>query len=208
MTDDDLNLLLRALEFAAEKHQGHRRKNGDIPYINHPIKVARLLREVGGVRDAATLAAAFLHDTVEDTETSLDELKREFGPRVAGIVEEVTDDLRLSKLARKRSQVARARELSREALEVKFADKLDNLRDLAQRPPSSWDRVRIRGYFCWAFDVIDAAAHVNMPLREALDELFSSQVTTSGEPFRAVPEAQESREELLSEYYRLMEGMR
>ena len=86
-------LVLKAADFAARKHRFGRRKDVQAsPYINHPIAVARLLAEVGGVIDEAVLAAALLHDTIEDTETTAEELGQEFGSRIREIVEEVTDD--------------------------------------------------------------------------------------------------------------------
>ena len=135
MEPADFGLIWKALDFAASKHQAQRRKNGDIPYINHPIGVARILWEDGEVRDPATLAAALLHDTVEDTDTTPSELSAEFGEHVAQIVAEVTDDKSLPKIERKRKQVEHARHASVEARLVKFGDKLYNLRDLSQKPP-------------------------------------------------------------------------
>src|SRR5438552_2165312 len=84
-------LLLAAAHFAAVKHRAQRRKGASAdPYINHPIEAADLLARVGGVRDAATLAAALLHDTIEDTGTTPDELRDCFGQTVLSIVLEVT----------------------------------------------------------------------------------------------------------------------
>src|SRR3954464_15560930 len=94
--------IFRALKFAAEKHVHHRRKGGrDIPYINHPIAVATLLATVGKVTDANVLAAALLHDTVEDTATTHEELVEGFGVEIADLVAEVTDDPGLTSAQRK-----------------------------------------------------------------------------------------------------------
>jgi guanosine-3',5'-bis(diphosphate) 3'-pyrophosphohydrolase len=125
-------LLLRALAFAADRHRGQRRKDVDAsPYINHPIAVAQALAEIGGVVDAATLVAALLHDTVEDTDTTLDEIEAWFGAEVRGLVAEVTDDKSLPKQRRKELQVEHAPHRSPKARLVKIADKLANLRDVA-----------------------------------------------------------------------------
>ena len=95
-------LLLIAAAFAAEKHANQRRKDrARTPYINHPLAVARVLAEEGGVKDSRILAAALLHDTLEDTDTTLRELEREFGKRVALLVAEVTDDKALPEQVRK-----------------------------------------------------------------------------------------------------------
>jgi len=151
-----LALLLKALAFAAHKHRDQRRKDPDAsPYINHPIALADVLVNEGGVDDAEVLCAALLHDTVEDTATTHEELVDAFGPRVARIVAEVTDDTTLGKAERKRLQVEHAPRLSPEAKLVKLADKICNLRDVAQRPPASWDLARRREYFDWAKRVVD-----------------------------------------------------
>src|SRR5688500_11112109 len=133
----ELALLLKALAFAAHKHRDQRRKDPDAsPYINHPIALADVLVNEGGVSDVEVLCAALLHDTVEDTATTHEELVDAFGPRVARIVAEVTDDKTLSKSERKRLQVEHATRLSPEAKLVKLADKICNLRDVAERPPA------------------------------------------------------------------------
>jgi guanosine-3',5'-bis(diphosphate) 3'-pyrophosphohydrolase len=152
----ELALLLRALAFAAHKHRDQRRKDaGASPYINHPIALADVLVNEAGVTDVAVLCAALLHDTVEDTDTTHDELVGAFGERIAGIVAEVTDDQALPKAERKRLQVAHAPGLSAQAKLVKLADKICNLRDVAERPPASWDLTRRREYFDWARQVVD-----------------------------------------------------
>ena len=113
------------------------------------------------------LCAALLHDTVEDTQTTPEELRERFGARVAGIVAEVTDDKTLEKAARKRAQIEHAAHLSSDAKLVKLADKICNLRDLADHPPPEWPLERQLEYFDWARQVI---AHVRgaHPVLEAL----------------------------------------
>jgi guanosine-3',5'-bis(diphosphate) 3'-pyrophosphohydrolase len=152
----ELALLLKALAFAAYKHRDQRRKDAEAsPYINHPIALADVLVNEGGVTDVEVLCAALLHDTVEDTATTHEELADAFGSRIARIVAEVTDDKRLPKAERKRLQVEHAPHLSREAKLVKLADKVCNLRDVAERPPAGWDLARRQEYFDWARQVID-----------------------------------------------------
>src|SRR5690554_1386619 len=114
MTADipNLPLIFQALAFAAHKHRDQRRKDaGASPYINHPIAVAGLLAETG-VTDPVTLCAALLHDTIEDTETTAKELTAAFGPEIAGVVLEVTDDKAMQKAERKRLQVEHAAHVS------------------------------------------------------------------------------------------------
>ena len=152
----ELALLLEALAFAAHKHRDQRRKDAEAsPYINHPIALADVLVNEGGVGDVEVICAALLHDTVEDTATTHEELVDAFGSRIARIVAEVTDDKALAKAERKRLQVEHAPRLSREAKLVKLADKICNLRDVAERPPAGWDVARRREYFDWAKQVID-----------------------------------------------------
>nr|KAF6399219.1 HD domain containing 3 [Molossus molossus] len=128
--------LLEAADFAAHKHRRQRRKDPEgTPYINHPIGVARILTHEAGITDIVVLQAALLHDTVEDTDTTLDEVELHFGAQVRRLVEEVTDDKTLPKLERKRLQVEHAPHSSPGAKLVKLADKLYNLRDLNRCTP-------------------------------------------------------------------------
>lgn len=132
----DLSKFVSAAAFAAEKHRSQRRKDVDAsPYINHPISLCNILANEGGVQDIDVLCAAMLHDTVEDTETSQDELVRAFGEKVASIVMEVTDDKSLPKAERKLLQIKHASSISTEAKLVKLADKIANLRDILKSPP-------------------------------------------------------------------------
>ncbi len=157
--------LLDALEYAAEMHRDQRRKGAEAsPYINHPIQVARLLASVGGVADLATLMAAILHDTIEDTRTEKQDLVERFGDEVAGLVEEVSDDKSLPKAERKREQVKHSPHLSDRAKMIKIADKICNVRDIAEKPPADWDLERRRQYFDWASAVVEGCRGVNAEL--------------------------------------------
>src|SRR5262245_39048450 len=170
----ELALLLKALAFAAKKHRDQRRKDAQAsPYINHPIELADVLVNEAGVTDVEVLCAALLHDTVEDTATTPDELVEAFGSRVARIVAEVTDDKSLSKQERKRLQIEHAQQLSTEAKLVKLADKICNLRDVADHPPAGWDLVRRRDYFDWAKSVVDRLRGANPRLEAVFDRAYS-----------------------------------
>jgi guanosine-3',5'-bis(diphosphate) 3'-pyrophosphohydrolase len=170
----ELALLLKALAFASLKHRDQRRKDAEAsPYINHPIALADVLVNEGGVADVEVLCAALLHDTVEDTATTHEELADAFGSRIARTVAEVTDDQRLPKSERKRLQVEHAARLSREAKLVKLADKICNLRDVAGRPPAHWDLARRQEYFDWARSVIDGVRGVHPRLEAAFDAAYS-----------------------------------
>ena len=160
-----LSLLFRALEFAAHKHRDQKRKDAEAtPYINHPIAVAKTLVEEGGVDDVVTLAAAILHDTIEDTKTTHAELVERFGQEVADVVAEVTDDKRLLKDERKQKQIEKASHLSARAKLVKLADKTCNLRDIVASPPHHWTVERKREYFEWAERVVAAMRAVEGPM--------------------------------------------
>ncbi|SVE44770.1 uncharacterized protein METZ01_LOCUS497624, partial [marine metagenome] len=99
-------LILKAAHFSAQKHSTQRRKDENAsPYINHPISVALAIAQIGGVDDPEILAAALLHDTLEDTETTPEELEDEFGKKVCEYVLDVTDDKTLPKDERKRRQI-------------------------------------------------------------------------------------------------------
>jgi len=180
-TKDDLGLVLRAAQFAANKHKDQRRKDADArPYINHPINLAEVLHTDGGVRDPVVIAAALLHDTIEDTETTYDELRGAFGAEVADVVVEVTDVKFLGKESRKRLQVAKAGRASERARQVKIADKICNLRDILASPPSSWSLARRQEYFDWAKDVVDQARGVNPKLERMFDRLYRQRPAASG----------------------------
>jgi len=164
--------IIKASNFAAIKHKSQKRKDPEgTPYINHPIGVAQLLAE-GGVTDTAVLQAALLHDTVEDTDTSLEEIEQEFGTKVRDIVDEVSDDKDKEKAERKRLQIVHAPHASTEAKLVKLADKLYNLRDLERAPPSNWSKERKEEYFVWASKVVKGCRGVNPYLEDLLDKLF------------------------------------
>jgi guanosine-3',5'-bis(diphosphate) 3'-pyrophosphohydrolase len=150
-----------------------RRKDADAsPYINHPLALAHILSGEGEITEPDVLVAALLHDTIEDTETSAEELEREFGPNVASIVSEVTDDKSLPKAERKRLQISKAASKSREAKLVKLADKISNLRDIAAAPPHDWPVERREAYFHWAKEVVDGLRGVNPVLEAIFDQAY------------------------------------
>ena len=168
------SLILRAAAFAAGRHREQRLKGADeSPYINHPFAVASSLCDEGGVDDAELLAAALLHDTIEDTGTTEKELRAAFGRRIAGIVAEVTDDKTLSKVERKRIQLDNAALVSQDAQQLKIADKLCNLRDILSSPPADWPLFRKRQYFDWAKAVVDQVRDSNPRLAAQFDAAYA-----------------------------------
>jgi guanosine-3',5'-bis(diphosphate) 3'-pyrophosphohydrolase len=168
-----MNNLIKALAFAADKHRNQRRKDADAsPYINHPIALADVLANEAGIEDERVLVAAILHDTIEDTEATEQEVVRHFGQEVADIVCEVTDDKALPKAERKRLQVEHAPTLSRRAKLVKLADKIANLRDIASSPPKDWPLERRQEYFDWAKAVVEGVRGVHPELERIFDEAY------------------------------------
>ncbi|ODN77634.1 hypothetical protein L202_04792 [Cryptococcus amylolentus CBS 6039] len=175
--EGELGVLLRTVDFAARKHSCQRRKDVDqTPYINHPIAVANYLATTG-ITDVRVLQAAILHDTVEDTHTSIEEIAEQFGSDVARIVEECTDDIDLSGLERKAEQLRSAPGKSNEAKQVKLADKMHNLESIRRSPPVGWGVKRVQAYFIWAKKVTDICAPAHPPLAARLDRLYSTAYT-------------------------------
>jgi guanosine-3',5'-bis(diphosphate) 3'-pyrophosphohydrolase len=171
---EPVSRILSAATFAAERHRDQRRKGKDAsPYINHPLALASLLAGCGE-RDATLLMAALLHDTVEDTATTFEDLEQAFGAEVAGIVREVTDDKALPKAERKRLQIEHAAHLSRRAMLVKLADKICNLRDMNQSPPLNWSTQRQAEYFTWAKQVVDPMRGVSATLEALFDIAYAN----------------------------------
>ncbi|MBA2369693.1 MAG: bifunctional (p)ppGpp synthetase/guanosine-3',5'-bis(diphosphate) 3'-pyrophosphohydrolase [Candidatus Protochlamydia sp.] len=175
MTEEDLLYILRAIRFAARKHQFQTRKDAEAtPYIAHPLMVAYQLVSIGKVRDVEIIISAILHDTLEDTETTLEELIQLFSVRIASIVSDVTDDKSLAKQERKQLQILKAPLKSAGAAQISLADKLCNLTDLIHSPPPDWDNERIDAYFNWASQVVDRLPWVNAPLKKAVDIVLNT----------------------------------
>ena len=142
------------------------------PYINHPIALANVLANEAHIDDENVLIAAILHDTIEDTDTTEEELLCTFGREITDMVLEVTDDTSLPKAERKRLQVAGAGRISHGAKLVKLADKICNLRDISRSPPSGWSLERQQAYFDWAKAVVDGMRGAHPELERIFDEAF------------------------------------
>lgn len=172
--ESDIKTLLKALAFAAHKHRDQRRRDvSTSPYINHPISLADILCNEAHITDIETICGALLHDTVEDTETTAEELERVFGKAICDIVLEVTDDETLPKAARKQAQIDHAAHISDKAKLVKLADKISNLRDVLYNAPVDWSLERRQEYFDWACRVIDQVRGAHPRLEALFDEVHS-----------------------------------
>jgi (p)ppGpp synthase/HD superfamily hydrolase len=175
---DVIPTLLHSISFAAHKHRDQVRKGrGASPYINHPIEVAVVLADVGCVRDVEVLCAAILHDTIEDTETTAEELAENFGARVRLLVEEVTDDKSLEKHVRKRLAIEHAPHLSDDAKRIKLADKICNVRDVAHDPPAKWPHERRVAYLEWAAAVVAGLRGASAELEAEFDRVLAAGTT-------------------------------
>jgi guanosine-3',5'-bis(diphosphate) 3'-pyrophosphohydrolase len=163
--------------FAAETHRDCRRKDVEAtPYINHPIKVADLLANVGKIDDVEMLQAALLHDTVEDTKTKPEEIEARFGRAVRDLVMEMTDDKSLEKQERKRRQVEKAPHLTSRAKMIKIADKTANLTDILKSPPVGWPFERLQEYVLWSASVVQGCRGQN----ERLEALYDATAAKTG----------------------------
>ncbi|MBE1426962.1 guanosine-3',5'-bis(diphosphate) 3'-pyrophosphohydrolase [Desulfomicrobium macestii] len=172
---NEIKLLVRAIAFASEKHSTQRRKDAaESPYINHPIALVDVLANEGNVTNIETLCAAALHDTIEDTATTADELKSIFGEKITSIVLELTDDKSLPKHVRKEKQIEHAPHCSPEAKLVKLADKICNLRNIITAPPADWSAERKQEYFDWATRVTNGLRGSNSELESIFSNLLKT----------------------------------
>ncbi len=170
-----------AILFAAESHSGQLRKDGNTPYVNHPLEVMHLLAHTGNVSDEDILVAAVLHDVIEDTTVTAKEIADRFGERVSKIVVELTDDKSLSKEERKRHQLTGATKLSPDARLVRISDKICNVYDILYAPPRDWSVARRLDYLEWSKAVIGKIRGTNEALEKRFDELFEEGVRFLGE---------------------------
>jgi guanosine-3',5'-bis(diphosphate) 3'-pyrophosphohydrolase len=171
---NDLTLFLKALNFSAGKHRDQRRKDrAASPYINHPIEVANILWTIGEVYDVAAIIAAILHDTIEDTDATPEEIRISFGDEILELVLEMSDNKSLPKQERKQNQITHSPHLSRRAKQIKLADKICNVRDIAYAPPDHWPRQRRIDYLQWAQAVIDGLRGSNEQLERFFDDTLA-----------------------------------
>ena len=173
LTYPEIDSIVKALTFAARKHRDQRRKDVIAsPYINHPIQLMHVLVSEAQVLNASAIVGAILHDTIEDTHTTGDEITGHFGSEIAKIVLEVTDNKDLSKQERKQAQIDHASHLSYEAKLIKFADKICNLRDMMNHPPANLSLQRRQEYFDWAKMVIDQMRGTHTRLEQLFDAIY------------------------------------
>jgi (p)ppGpp synthase/HD superfamily hydrolase len=166
-----IRLVSEAAECAAHRHTGMQRKGrGNEPYINHLTEVANLLATAIDGEDAELVAAGWLHDTIEDTDTTREELAEKFGERVAALVVEVTDDMTLPNDQRRQKQIEDAPKKSQGAKLIKIADKISNIRARIAPQPSREQRDDLADYVAWAEKVAAGCRGVNPTLDRIFDE--------------------------------------
>jgi len=166
-----LRLVSEAADFAARRHTGQQRKGrGNEPYVNHLAEVANLLSIATDGSDAELVAAGWLHDTIEDTATTREELAQKFGERVAALVAEVTDDMTLPKQERRQKQIVDAPRKSPGAKLIKIADKTSNIRARIVPQPNQDERDDLTDYVKWAEKVVAGCRGVNALLDRMFDE--------------------------------------
>src|SRR5437868_2503552 len=132
--DPAFGRLLDAVAFAARAHHGQMRKDEKTPYHSHVFRVCLIARHVFGVEDAATLTAAVLHDTIEDTTKDFDDIEENFGTEIAGWVALLSKDKRMQDEAREKAYCANLRAAPPQVKLCKLADVYDNLSDLPHLP--------------------------------------------------------------------------
>jgi len=166
-----IRLVSEAADFAARRHSGMARKGrGNEPYVNHLAEVANLLATATDGTDAELVAAGWLHDTIEDTGTTREELAQKFSKRVAALVVEVTDDMTLPKDRRRQQQIIDAPNKSSGAKLIKIADKISNIRARILPQPSQDEREDLIAYVAWAEKVVAGCRGVNAVLDRMFDE--------------------------------------
>ena len=172
---EEICAIFNAIDFAADKHRLQMRKNKEkTPYISHPLGVAYNVIHYGDVKEAAIIIGALLHDTIEDTQTTFEEIESQFGKQTSSYVRELTDDKKLSSSERRRLQVIEASKKSKGAAQIHLADKLYNAIELLDNPPEGWSRIRIDRYYQWIQSVVDRLPDGNDTLKKQIHTVINT----------------------------------
>jgi len=164
----DSPYLTSVLAYAEQKHAGQLRKGArEEAYIHHVVDVAEIVTDVTN-GDESIIAAALLHDVIEDSDATSEEIGKAFGQEVADLVVELTDAPGLAERDRRQAQIDHAPHLSDTAKLIKIADKISNLKEMTVDPPASWNAAQQRAYLDWGEAVFVGLKGLN----ENLDELF------------------------------------
>lgn len=171
--------IINACLFATIRHGNQQRKGRSCsPFIIHPLRVSRTLLDI--TNDPVLASAAILHDTIEDTGTTYEQLLAQFGKEIADLVAEVTDDITLPKRQSKEILLAKMPTLSYEAQLLKIADQIDNVGEVGYDPPVSWSFDTRRGYVGWCNKLVYAAKAASTTTEgQALIKLFNRTYTST-----------------------------
>ncbi len=174
LSEEEAKEILRVVQYVAEKHQAQMRTNKkQTPYVIHLLGVADQIMRIGKCYDVSVIMASLLHDTVENTDVTYEDIKNLFGSKVASYVKEMNEDPKLSLKERKRLQIVHALSQNKAVAVIKMSDKLHNLTMLKNDPPAGWSAKKIDEYFLWAQAVVDNLPRVNEPLRQALNQTIN-----------------------------------
>jgi (p)ppGpp synthase/HD superfamily hydrolase len=180
--------VMKAADAAARWHAHQRRKGAaQEPYINHLLEVASLVADATHGKNPDLVIAALLHDAIEDQEVPLELITREFGPQVASVVKELTDDKALPKEARKEMQVKTASKKTKDARIIKLADKTSNMRAITFSPAPNWSVKRRLDYISWAKEVVAGLRGASPWLEQQFDKAAAeaeSSVAVRGDKFK------------------------
>jgi guanosine-3',5'-bis(diphosphate) 3'-pyrophosphohydrolase len=175
ISEKDAEIVLTAVVFAAEKHKAQTKIDGkNTPYVIHPLEVAYNIMNVGHVYSKDVLIAALLHDVMDDTNTTYEEISEVYGKQVTSYVREMTTKKDLPLKEQKKEQIMKAFHQTPNVAIIKLSDKLSNLGTLAKNPPSSWTRDRIDRYFQWAQSVIENLPEANTALKKEVKKIIST----------------------------------
>ena len=187
------NQIEEAIEIAAEAHQGQYRKGTDTPYITHPYAVGLILMEAGCTE--AVIIAGILHDTVEDTDLTLEFIRERFGDTIANIVDGCSEDKALRWRARKTERIEALRTASPEICTVTCADKLHNLRTIISEydliGDAVWDRFHggVEDQAWYYQSVFGAIADRDATLQKAVER---AKLTTDDNGIHAVSDTKDT----------------
>lgn len=174
INEGDVHIILEAVGYAAEKHKGQTKNQA--PYVLHPIRVAEHLLTLANINERDVLVAALLHDTVEDMKTTYQDIQKAFGSTVEGYVKEVTEDLTLNPQERKDQIIANASKKSQAAIQIKLAERYDNLKSLTAAAPVGMDQKAIDEYFQSSKELVGKLPNVNESLKKAVNEIISERI--------------------------------
>ena len=182
LNEADIEKIERAVSYAAEKHAKQFRNNGrSTPYIVHPLGVAEYVMRIGDVYDVDIIIGALLHDVMDETTASYEEIGAYFGMDVVQYVQEMTPDPSLSAKEQQKQQIIQAQHQSKGATVIKLADKLHNMHTLMKDPSKGWTQDRLDHHFQWVQAVVNNLPKASEPLQKEVQNAIASYWQSQGE---------------------------